>query len=97
MPSAAFDADVCGAAEKGVKLRRYDTDANRDDLDALAGRISADMHRWDGTFALREVGVDERGWVNVGVDESDVAEPFITGEFGEEHIRVVYVDQASDD
>ncbi|MET7353450.1 hypothetical protein [Streptomyces mirabilis] len=39
MPSASFDADLCGAAEKGVTVRLHDTDANRTDLEALADRM----------------------------------------------------------
>lgn len=97
IPSAAFDEAVCDGAEKGVTVRMHDTDATREDLDALAGRISEDMNRWDGTFQLREVGVDERGWVHVGVDEPDTAEPLVREAFGEEHIRVVRVGQASAD
>ncbi|WP_328873087.1 hypothetical protein OHT76_24950 [Streptomyces sp. NBC_00287] len=98
IPSAALDDAVCDAAEKGVTVRMHDTDVNRKDLDALADRISEDMNRWDGTFQLREVGVDEQGWVNVGVDDPDTAEPIIHDTFGssgeEHHIRVVHVEQA---
>ncbi|MBC2907367.1 DUF6281 family protein [Streptomyces cupreus] len=97
IPSADFDEAVCEGAEKGVTVRIHDTDANRKDLDALAERISADMNRWDGTFQLREVGVDEQGWVHVGVDEPDTAEPLIHDAFGKEHIRVVHVGQAHAD
>ncbi|MEV0170973.1 hypothetical protein AB0I00_07575 [Streptomyces sp. NPDC050803] len=97
IPSAAFDAAVCEAAEKGVVVRLHDTDVSRKKLEALADRISEDMHRWDGTFQLREVGVDEQGWVFVGVDDPDTAEPIIHKEFGgshEERIRVEHVEQA---
>ncbi|MFE4963571.1 hypothetical protein [Streptomyces sp. NPDC056660] len=66
IPSAAFDDEVCGAALKGVTLGLHDTDVNRKTLDALADRISDDMKRWDGTFEMREVGVDERGAVLSG-------------------------------
>ncbi|MFJ4471928.1 hypothetical protein ACIP2X_31200 [Streptomyces sp. NPDC089424] len=97
VPSAAFDADVCSAAGKGVTLRLYDTDVNRRDLDALAARVSADMNRWDGTFELREVGVDERGWVHVGVDDPRAARDVLVAEFGGEHLRVVEVGEASAD
>lgn len=97
VPSDDFDADVCGAAGKGVTLRLYDTDVDRRELDALAARISADMHRWDGTFELREVGVDERGWVHVGVDDREAAEEAVAGEFGGKHIRVSEVEEASAD
>lgn len=98
IPSAAFDADVCGAAEKGVTVRLYDTDVSRGDLDALAARISDDIDRWDGTFQMREVGVDERGFVRVGVDDPDRAEPVIKKaygkELGERHLKVEHVGQA---
>ncbi|MFI9616090.1 hypothetical protein ACIHCM_31165 [Streptomyces sp. NPDC052023] len=97
VPSAAFDSDVCAAAGKGVTVRLHDTDVSRRELDDLAERIGADMHRWDGTFQLREVGVDERGWVNVGVDDPEAAEKAVLGEFGAEHIRVVRAGQASAD
>lgn len=94
VPSAAFDEAVCDGAEKGVTVRIHDTDANRKDLDALAERITDDMKRWDGTFQLREVGVDERGWVHVGVDDPGTAEPLVHDAFGTEHIKVVHVEQA---
>ncbi|MFJ5776510.1 hypothetical protein [Streptomyces sp. NPDC093094] len=94
IPSAAFDTAVCGAAEKGVRVRLHTTDTNRTELDALAGRIGADMSRWDGAFQLREVGVDERGYVRVGVDDPDTARPLIEDEFGAGHIRVEHVEQA---
>ncbi|WAZ23342.1 hypothetical protein STRCI_004679 [Streptomyces cinnabarinus] len=95
IPSASFDDAVCDAAEKGVTVRIHDTDASRTDLDALADRISEDMNRWDGTFQLRQVGVDERGWVSVGVDDPGTAEPVLHDTFGHErHLRVVHVEQA---
>lgn len=97
IPSAAFDVAVCAAAEKGVTVRLHDTDANRKDLDALADQVSEDMNRWDGTFQLREVGVDEQGWVHVGVDDPDIAEPIIHETFvkdREELVRVVHAGQA---
>jgi hypothetical protein len=52
------------------------------------------MSRWDGTFELREVAVDERGWVSVGVDDPETAEPLVHDAFGAEHIEVVHVEQA---
>ncbi|MFJ1972947.1 hypothetical protein ACIO93_30255 [Streptomyces sp. NPDC087903] len=94
IPSAAFDTDVCAAAEKGVRLRLHDADTGRADLDALADRISEDMTRWDGTFVLREVAVDERGYVLVGVDDPDKARPVVEKAFGKGHIRVRHVPQA---
>ncbi|MFE2701561.1 hypothetical protein [Streptomyces mirabilis] len=95
MPSASFDADLCGAAEKGVTVRLHDTDANRTDLEALADRIAEDMNRWNGTFDLREVGVDEAGFVFVGVDDPTTAAPLLKKAFGARHIEVGYAEQAS--
>ncbi|WP_406475552.1 hypothetical protein [Streptomyces sp. NBC_01615] len=95
IPSDAFDADVCGAAEKGVTVRLHDTDINEKDLTALSDRISADMNRWDGTFELREVGPDVRGFVFVGVDDPAKARPVIAKAFGKKHIRVRHVGPAS--
>ncbi|WP_330305939.1 MULTISPECIES: hypothetical protein [unclassified Streptomyces] len=95
IPSEAFDADVCGAAEKGVTVRLHDTDINEKDLTALSDRISADMNRWDGTFELREVGPDVRGFVFVGVDDPAKARPVIAKAFGKKHIRVRHVGPAS--
>lgn len=97
IPSADFDADICGAAEKGVRIRLYDTDVTRKHLDALADRISEDMNRWEGTFQMREVGVDERGFVHVGVDDPKKAEPLIEEEFGPRYIKVEHVEQAHAD
>ncbi|MEV5437823.1 hypothetical protein AB0K80_17670 [Streptomyces sp. NPDC052682] len=94
IPSAAFDADVCDAVEKGVTVRLHDTDVNRRTLDALADRIGEDMHRFDATFELREVAVDERGWVSVGVDSLERAEPVLEKTFGAAHLKVEEVPQA---
>jgi hypothetical protein len=94
IPSAAFDAAVCAAAERGVTVRLHNTDVNRKDLDALAERVGEDMNRWDGTFSLREVSVDERGFVSVGVDDPDRARPFLEKEFGERHLKVEHAEQA---
>lgn len=97
IPSAALDADVCGAAEKGVRIRLFGTDANRKDLDALADRISDDIKRWDGTFDMREVGVQEEGFVHVGVDDPAKAWPILKkayGAHGERYIQVEHVEQA---
>ncbi|QQM46354.1 hypothetical protein [Streptomyces liliifuscus] len=87
MPSAAFDAALCGAAEKGVTVRLHDTDVNHAELVALQRRISADMSRWDGTFQLRMVGLDVTSVV-VGVDDPAVAEPILKKAFGAGHITV---------
>ncbi|MDN3028848.1 hypothetical protein [Streptomyces sp. S.PB5] len=97
IPDDLFDAAVCDAAEKGVKLRLHPADVDRKTLDALADRISEDMYRWDGTFQLREVGVDERGFVRVGVDDPKKAEPLVEKEFGSRYIRVERVGQAHAD
>ncbi|MFC8663952.1 hypothetical protein [Streptomyces sp. NPDC057199] len=87
MPSAAFDASLCGAAEKGVTVRLHDTDVNHAELVALQRRISTDMSRWDGTFQLRMVGLDVTSVV-VGVDDPAVAEPILKKAFGAGHITV---------
>jgi hypothetical protein len=97
IPSDAFDTAACDAAEKGVTLRLHSTDVDRRTLDALADRISEDMYRWDGTFQLREVGVDERGFVHVGVDDPKKAEPLVEKEFGPRYIKVEHVEQAHAD
>ncbi|MDV9169664.1 hypothetical protein R6V09_05875 [Streptomyces sp. W16] len=98
VPSAAFDAEVCGSVVKGVTVRLHDADLDRKTLDALSERVGDDMSRWDGTFRMREVGVDERGFVRVGVDDPDKAEPIIKKAYGAKnapYIKVEYVDQAS--
>lgn len=97
IPSRAFDQAACDAAEKGVKLRLHAAEADRRTLDALADRISEDMTRWDGTFQLREVGVDERGFVHIGVDDPEIAEPLVTKAFGDRYIKVEHVEQAHAD
>ncbi|MFD3837644.1 hypothetical protein ACFWWC_15450 [Streptomyces sp. NPDC058642] len=80
-----------------MTLRLHSTDVDRRTLDALADRISEDMYRWDGTFQLREVGVDERGFVHVGVDDPKKAEPLVEKEFGPRYIQVEHVEQAHAD
>lgn len=97
MPSAAFDAEVCDAVVKGVTLRLHDHDVSKKELDALAEEISADMNRWDGTFELREVGVDGEGYVFVGVDDAEKARPLLEKAFGAastKHLRIEHVEQA---
>jgi len=97
VPSDTFDAAVCGSAVKGVTVRLYSTDVDRRTLDALSDRIADDIRRWDGTFRMREVGVDEQGFVLVGVDHPDKARPIIEKAYGKadsRYIKVVYVDQA---
>ncbi|MBK3569696.1 hypothetical protein [Streptomyces sp. MBT62] len=98
VPSAAFDTEVCGSVVKGVTVRLHGTDVDRRTLDALADRLGDDMRRWDGTFQMREVGVDERGFVLVGVDDPDTARPIVEKAYGAEnarYIKVEHVDQAS--
>ncbi|MEV7346809.1 hypothetical protein [Streptomyces sp. NPDC093544] len=98
IPSREFDADICGAAEKGVTVRLHDTDATEVELEALVDRIGEDMHRWDGTFSLREVGADEAGFVFVGVDDPAKAGPILReayGAFGKKYIKVHHVEQAT--
>lgn len=97
VPSSRFDEDACAVAEEGVKLRLHRAHTDRRTLDALAERISEDMNRWDGTFQLREVAVDERGFVHVGVDDPKRAEPLVKKEFGPQYIKVEYVEQAQAD
>ncbi|MER5913490.1 hypothetical protein ABT124_24110 [Streptomyces sp. NPDC001982] len=100
IPSDAFDAEICGLAVRGVTVRLHDTDVNRKTLDALSDRIVTDIKRWDGTFEMREVAVDERGFVRVGVDDPDTAEPIIEKAYGEQnarYIRVEHVEQAHAD
>jgi hypothetical protein len=94
IPSAVFDAKVCGDAVKGVTVRLHDTDVDRKTLDKLSDRIGDDMKRWDGTFRMREVGVDERGFVLIGVDDPDKAEPVIKKAYGESNARYIKVEYA---
>ncbi|MFF4506251.1 hypothetical protein [Streptomyces sp. NPDC001401] len=97
MPSTAFDEEICGAVVRGVTVRLHDTDVSGKTLDALADRIGDDMNRWDGTFQMREVGPDERGFVLVGVDDPDKAGPILEKAYGENnsrYIKVEYADQA---
>ncbi|MFC8518950.1 hypothetical protein [Streptomyces sp. NPDC057257] len=97
IPSTAFDDEVCGSAVEGVTVRLHATDVDRGTLDRLSDRIADDIRRWDGTFEMREVGVDERGFVHVGVDDPGTAAPIIEKAYGESdsrYIRVEYVGQA---
>jgi hypothetical protein len=97
IPSAAFDDEVCGSAVRGVTVRLHEADVSGRTLDALSDRIADDMHRWDGTFVMREVAADERGFVHVGVDDPGRAGPILKkayGESGSRHIRVEHADQA---
>ncbi|MDO0935460.1 hypothetical protein QQY66_28730 [Streptomyces sp. DG2A-72] len=45
---------------------------------------------------MRVVGVDERGYVDVGVDDPRKAEPILKEEFGPRHIKVTYVGQTEE-
>ncbi|MEE1832258.1 hypothetical protein [Streptomyces sp. SP17KL33] len=97
IPSAPFDTAVCDAAEEGVTVRLHDRDINEKDLNALLDRVTEDMSRWDGTFALREAGLDGTGFVEVGVDDPDTAEPILHKAYGErnaKYLRVEYAPQA---
>ncbi len=97
IPSPPFDKAVCEAAEKGVTVRLHDRDINEKDLNTLLDRVSEDMNRWDGTFALREVGLDGTGFVHVGVDDPETAEPILHEAYGErnaKYLRVEYAPQA---
>jgi len=97
IPSAALDDEVCGDTVKGVTVRLHDTDVSGRTLTALADRISDDVHRWDGTFEMREVAPDERGFVVIGVDDPGKAEPILKKAYGRDnarYIRVEHVDQA---
>ncbi|MFF6781135.1 hypothetical protein [Streptomyces sp. NPDC012510] len=97
IPSVAFDSDVCRAAEKGVTLRLHDRDINEADLTALSDRIADDMGRWDGTFDMRQVGLDGTGHVHIGVDDPVTAEPILRKAYGEAnatYLRVTHAPQA---
>ncbi|MFD9006577.1 hypothetical protein ACFV0T_37495 [Streptomyces sp. NPDC059582] len=96
IPASAFDDEVCGAAPMGVTLRLHDTDVNRKTLDALADRVSDDMKRWDGTFEMREVGVDAWGVVLVGVDDPDKARPLLEKAYGEKTSRYIKVERVGE-
>ncbi|WP_200307351.1 hypothetical protein [Streptomyces adelaidensis] len=94
IPSEAFDTAVCDTAEKGVTVRLHDRDINEKDLGALVDRISDDMNRWDGTFSLREVGLDGSGHVHIGVDDPGTAEPILRKAYGERNAKYLRVDYA---
>ncbi|QFR02787.1 hypothetical protein F9278_24945 [Streptomyces phaeolivaceus] len=97
IPSAPFDKAVCEAAEKGVTVRLHDPDINERGLNALLDLISEDMNRWDGTFTLREAGLDGTGFIEIGVDDPDKAEPVLREALGPrnaKYLRVQYAPQA---
>ncbi|MFJ5261615.1 hypothetical protein ACIQAC_14255 [Streptomyces sp. NPDC088387] len=95
IPSAAFDKDVCGSAEKGVTVRLHNTDINRERLEALAERVTDESDRWESTFRIASIGADAKGYVLVGVDEPHLALPVLEREFGAGHIRVEREERAS--
>ncbi|MGW1667391.1 hypothetical protein [Streptomyces sp. NPDC002324] len=94
MPSAALDKAVCDAAERGVTVRLHDRDINERDLNALLDRVSEDMTRWDGTFDLREVGLDGTGRVQIGVDDPGKAEPILRKAYGDHNAKYLVVEYA---
>ncbi|WP_326580303.1 hypothetical protein OG889_21325 [Streptomyces sp. NBC_00481] len=97
IPSAPFDTAVCATAEKGVTVRFHDRDINEKDLTALLDLITEDMNRWDGTFNLREAGLDGTGYIEIGVDDPDTAEPILREALGErsaKYLRVEFAPQA---
>ncbi|UUU32477.1 hypothetical protein JIX56_22645 [Streptomyces sp. CA-210063] len=97
IPSEPFDTAVCDAAEKGVTLRLHDRDINEKDLNTLLDLISEDMSRWDGTFTMRQVGLDGTGYIEIGVDDPGTAEPILRKAYGErnaKYLRVGYAAQA---
>ncbi|MPY60353.1 hypothetical protein [Streptomyces spongiae] len=93
-----LDADLCGAAEKGVTVRLYDTDITQRELKALVDRIGGDMDRWKGTFMIWSVGMYSGGTVGIGVSDAGKAEPILRKAYGEEamrHIRIEEEEQAT--
>ncbi|SOD76036.1 hypothetical protein SAMN06272781_3858 [Streptomyces sp. 1222.2] len=94
MPSAALDKAVCDAAERGVTVRIHDRDVNERDLNALLDRVSEDMTRWDGTFDLREAGLDGTGRVQIGVDDPGKAEPILRKAYGDHDAKYLVVEYA---
>ncbi|MFE2533261.1 hypothetical protein [Streptomyces sp. NPDC059371] len=92
IPSKAFDADICGHAEKGVKVRIHDSDVTRRQLNTMVDRVGDDMDRWDGRFALYTVGLDGSGHVVFGVDDRATAEPILKKAFGKFWARHILVE-----
>lgn len=91
IPSAAFDADLCGAAEKGVTVRLHDAVVNREDVDALVKRISDDLDRWGDSshgFEIYTVGPDESGYVSVGVNDPAKARPALQKAYRDAGIEI---------
>ncbi|GAA3788362.1 hypothetical protein ACFS5L_20660 [Streptomyces phyllanthi] len=87
-----FDADICGAAEKGVTVRLYDTEVAQRELEALVDRISDDMERWEGDFSIWSIGLDADSVV-VGVSDPAKAGPILRDAYGEETMRHVRIEQ----
>ncbi|MER5374446.1 hypothetical protein [Streptomyces sp. NPDC002553] len=80
-----------------MTVRLHDRDINEKDLNALLDRVSEDMTRWDGTFTMRELGLDGTGLIAVGVDDPGAAEPVLRAAYGErnaKYLRVEYAPQA---
>lgn len=78
-------------------MRFHDRDINEKDLTALLDLITEDMNRWDGTFNLREAGLDGTGYIEIGVDDPDTAEPILREALGErsaKYLRVEFAPQA---
>ncbi|MDX2915839.1 hypothetical protein [Streptomyces griseiscabiei] len=95
IPSAPFDKAVCDSAEKGVTVRLHDRDINERDLNTLLDRVTEDMTRWDGTFTMRETGLDGTGRVQIGVDDPDTAEPILREAYGARNAKYLLVEYAA--
>lgn len=87
-----FDADICGAAEKGITLRLYDTDVTERELKGLVDRISGDMYRWEDTFMIWTVGMDSSR-VHVVVSDRVKAWPALREAYGDEVMRHIVVEE----
>lgn len=88
-----LDADLCGAAEKGVTVRLYDTDITERRLKALVDRVSGDMDRWKGTFMIWSVGMSSGATVGIGVSDAEKAEPILREAYGEEAMRHIEIEE----
>src|ERR671931_629034 len=92
--AGASVALVVAAGMYAQAMGAGDTDVSGRTLAALSDRIGDDMHRWDGTFEMREVAADERGFVLIGVDDPDKAEPILRKAYGEHNSRYIRVEHA---
>ncbi|WP_033321973.1 hypothetical protein [Streptomyces yerevanensis] len=88
-----FDADICGAAEKGVTVRLYDTEVTETELKELVDRISGDMDRWKGTFMIWTVGMNAHSVV-MGVSDPEKAAPVLREAYGEETMRHIKIERS---